>query len=194
MGSFQVSHRLQYAMAIYSPCVAVFLRMLEYYNGILFLTTNRPGVLDEAVKSRVQLSLRYDHLDLAQTEKVFEFNLERLREIEDKKASVDPTYQKLHTRNKEILKFARDHYEKAALANGVGRWNGRQIRNAFLIASSLAHYGDGDEEGEDDGDLQKQLGRTHFERVDRTTMLYDQYRKKIHNKDDDALAREKEHR
>lgn len=80
-------------MAIYSPCVAVFLRMLEYYNGILFLTTNRPGVLDEAVKSRVQLSLRYDHLDLAQTEKVFEFNLERLREIEDKKASVDPTYQ-----------------------------------------------------------------------------------------------------
>lgn len=167
---------------------------MEYYNGVLFLTTNKPGVLDEAVKSRVHLSLRYDHLDLKQTEKLFEFNLQRLKEIEDRKATIDPTYQKLHTRNKEILKFARDNYEQAIAAKGIGRWNGRQIRNAFLIASSLAHFGDGDEEGEDDGELQKQLGRSHFEKVYKTTMLYDQYRQKLYNKDDDLIAREKEHR
>lgn len=33
--------------------------VLKYYNGILFLTTNRVGTLDEAFKSRVHLSLYY---------------------------------------------------------------------------------------------------------------------------------------
>jgi SpoVK/Ycf46/Vps4 family AAA+-type ATPase len=37
--------------------VSVFLRMLEYYKGLLFLTTNRVGASDEAFKSRVHISL-----------------------------------------------------------------------------------------------------------------------------------------
>lgn len=37
--------------------VSVFLRMLEYYKGLLFLTTNRVGAFDEAFKSRVHISL-----------------------------------------------------------------------------------------------------------------------------------------
>jgi SpoVK/Ycf46/Vps4 family AAA+-type ATPase len=37
--------------------VSVFLRMLEYYKGLLFLTTNRVGTFDEAFKSRVHISL-----------------------------------------------------------------------------------------------------------------------------------------
>lgn len=39
--------------------VSVFLRVLEYYNGLLFLTTNRVGTIDEAFKSRIHLSLYY---------------------------------------------------------------------------------------------------------------------------------------
>lgn len=39
--------------------VSVFLRVLEYYNGLLFLTTNRVGAVDEAFKSRIHLSLYY---------------------------------------------------------------------------------------------------------------------------------------
>ncbi|KAA1473222.1 P-loop containing nucleoside triphosphate hydrolase protein [Dentipellis sp. KUC8613] len=42
--------------------VAVFLRKLEYYPGILFLTTNRVAVFDQAMKSRIDLSLFYNHL------------------------------------------------------------------------------------------------------------------------------------
>ncbi|KAL8831184.1 MAG: hypothetical protein Q9170_005412 [Blastenia crenularia] len=34
--------------------VSVFLRILEYYDGILILTTNRVGMFDEAFKSRIQ--------------------------------------------------------------------------------------------------------------------------------------------
>lgn len=168
--------------------------MLEYYNGILFLTTNRPGVLDEAVKSRVHLALKYDHLTLDQTVALFEFNMQRLKEIEDRKAGIDPEYRKLYPKKREILDFAREHFEKSKERKGVGRWNGRQIRNAFLIAASLAHYGDGDEGEAGDEQLQKQLGRVQFEKVDKTTLLYDQYRQGMFNKTDEARAEEAEDR
>jgi SpoVK/Ycf46/Vps4 family AAA+-type ATPase len=48
-----------------SAIVGIFLRLLDYYRGILFLTTNRPEVLDHAVCSRVMLKLEYPELDRA---------------------------------------------------------------------------------------------------------------------------------
>ncbi|KAK6222191.1 hypothetical protein QIS74_04446 [Colletotrichum tabaci] len=41
----------------WNALVSVFLRALEYYDGILILTTNRVGTFDEAFKSRIQLAL-----------------------------------------------------------------------------------------------------------------------------------------
>jgi len=151
--------------------VSVFLRMLEYYNGILFLTTNRPGVLDEAVKSRVHLNLRYNFLDEEQVTKIFELNIQRLKEIEDQ-ASKAPGHRKLHIDEDDVLEFAKAHWRNHT--DGIGRWNGRQIRNAFLIAASLAHY-EGDV-GKNRQGLQKQLTSKHFAKVERTTRLYDEYR------------------
>ena len=46
-----------------SAIVGIFLRLLDYYRGLLFLTTNRPEVLDAAVLSRVMLRLAYPDLD-----------------------------------------------------------------------------------------------------------------------------------
>ena len=43
--------------------VCVTLRLLEYFSGILFLTTNRVQCLDPAFASRVQCALRYSALD-----------------------------------------------------------------------------------------------------------------------------------
>ncbi|KZV98726.1 P-loop containing nucleoside triphosphate hydrolase protein [Exidia glandulosa HHB12029] len=43
--------------------VAVFLRQLEYYQGILFLTTNRVRSFDEAFQSRIHVALRYRDLE-----------------------------------------------------------------------------------------------------------------------------------
>jgi hypothetical protein len=48
-----------------SAIVGSFLRLLDYYQGILFLTTNRAEVLDHAVRSRVMLKLDYPDLDHA---------------------------------------------------------------------------------------------------------------------------------
>jgi len=59
--------------------VLVFLRVLEYYDGLLFLTTNRPGALDEAFKSRIHLTLYYPPLDLQQTVDIWKMNIDRLR-------------------------------------------------------------------------------------------------------------------
>lgn len=181
-----------------------FLRVLEYYNGIMFLTTNRAGVLDEAIKSRVHLNLHYDHLTEKQTVAIFKQHIQRLRDIE-KQRNPDPNEQVM-VLHKEIIQFAEDHYNRRDSSHGqgshVGRWNGRQIRNAFLIASSLAHYdseNDGDDEDDDLAEpgrkKQKQLGRREFELVAQTTLLYDQYRESVHSgKSDDHVAFEREER
>ena len=44
--------------------VSVFLRKLEYCEGIMFLTTNRVHDFDEAILSRIHLMLKYPELDL----------------------------------------------------------------------------------------------------------------------------------
>ncbi len=37
----------------------MFLRQLEYFQGIIFLTSNRVSVFDQAIKSRIHLALQY---------------------------------------------------------------------------------------------------------------------------------------
>ncbi len=44
--------------------VSVFLRKLEYNQGIMFLTTNRVRDFDDAIQSRITLAVRYDPLSL----------------------------------------------------------------------------------------------------------------------------------
>jgi AAA+ superfamily predicted ATPase len=41
--------------------VAVFLKELEYFSGIIFLTTNRVETFDWAMKSRIHLALGFSH-------------------------------------------------------------------------------------------------------------------------------------
>ncbi|MCJ1465286.1 hypothetical protein MMC07_003902 [Pseudocyphellaria aurata] len=42
--------------------VSIFLRILEYYEGILFLTTNRVDHIDAAFQSRIHISIKYQEL------------------------------------------------------------------------------------------------------------------------------------
>ncbi|KAL9617549.1 MAG: hypothetical protein Q9160_007666 [Pyrenula sp. 1 TL-2023] len=42
--------------------VAVFLRLLEYYRGVLFMTTNRVDRIDPAFQSRIHLTIEYPRL------------------------------------------------------------------------------------------------------------------------------------
>lgn len=51
--------------------VGVFLRVLEYFNGLLFLTTNRMDDIDEAVVSRCIALIKYHQPDLADRRKIW---------------------------------------------------------------------------------------------------------------------------
>jgi hypothetical protein len=46
----------------HNALVSVFLRELEQFDGILFLTTNRLQTFDEAILSRIHVALKYSEL------------------------------------------------------------------------------------------------------------------------------------
>ncbi len=57
--------------------VGVFLRVLEYFNGLLFLTTNRVDDIDEAVISRCIALIRYHPPGLADRRKIWQVMTEQ---------------------------------------------------------------------------------------------------------------------
>ncbi|KAH9938893.1 P-loop containing nucleoside triphosphate hydrolase protein [Epithele typhae] len=94
--------------------VAVFLRHVEYYRGILFLTTNRIMTFDEAFLSRIHVALHFG--DLA----------------EETRARIWRAFLKKGGLTFEVVSAER----VAALA--ARNVNGRQIKNACRTATSLA--------------------------------------------------------
>lgn len=52
--------------------VGVFLRLLEYHQGVLFLTTNRVKNIDEAFYSRISIALHYESLDNSHRVQIWE--------------------------------------------------------------------------------------------------------------------------
>jgi hypothetical protein len=111
----------------------VFLRVLEYYAGILFLTTNRVGIFDEAFKSRIHMSLWYPKLSEKSTKKVWQMNLDRTMEKKEELG--------LKVDERKILNFADDHW-KISNEEDSGFWNGRQIRNGMVPYSQPRTYAD----------------------------------------------------
>ncbi|KAF2151737.1 P-loop containing nucleoside triphosphate hydrolase protein [Myriangium duriaei CBS 260.36] len=51
--------------------VSIFLRVLEYYEGIMFLTTNRVHTFDQAFQSRIHISLDYPELSIESRKQVW---------------------------------------------------------------------------------------------------------------------------
>lgn len=107
--------------------VSVFLRVLEYYSGILFLTTNRIGTIDPAFKSRIHMSLYYPALDEDATREIWKWHI--LNVVKNKK---DMTVDK-----KEIFKFALTHFAELDRERAV--WNGRQVVSASSSPTIRSH-------------------------------------------------------
>ncbi|KAF2861649.1 P-loop containing nucleoside triphosphate hydrolase protein [Piedraia hortae CBS 480.64] len=98
--------------------VSVFLRLLEYFQGILFLTTNRVETFDEAFQSRIHLPLRYGELTTQAKRSVWKTFLDLARKAEPELTGTF-TDQNLDDLARRPL-------------------NGRQIKNAVLMANALA--------------------------------------------------------
>ena len=97
----------------------MFLRELEYYAGILFLTTNRVGVIDEAFKSRIHISLRYPRIQRHETRQIWDNILNRI-ERNNKVARIKVKFDRA-----SLLEFADKHYRKNEESETT--WNGRQV-------------------------------------------------------------------
>lgn len=100
--------------------VSVFLRTLEYYDGILILTSNRVGTFDEAFKSRIQVALYYKPLTKNSRKQIWQNFFEILEE-----SGGDVNMSELEDKLEELA---------------AEEMNGRQIRNSLLTARQLAMY------------------------------------------------------
>lgn len=94
--------------------VSIFLRVLEYYEGTMFLTTNRVQTFDPAFQSRIHISLDYQELSIDSRKMIW-------------KNFLDSSSQ--------------DHTITAAQLKELSRMNmnGRQIKNILKIARLLAN-------------------------------------------------------
>ncbi|KAL5045853.1 hypothetical protein BDW71DRAFT_182934 [Aspergillus fruticulosus] len=97
--------------------VTVFLRILEYYDGILILTTNRIKTFDVAVQSRVHLAVRYNKMSNEHLRKLFKQFIDELdeEEVEDRG---------------QMKNWIDDEFEADV--------DGRQIRNIVSSARALS--------------------------------------------------------
>jgi AAA+ superfamily predicted ATPase len=99
----------------------VLLRVLEYYEGILILTTNRISQFDVAVQSRVNLGIKYKDLTSDQKEKIFNNFIDQLKD-----------------ENVQSKKKLKNWFRQEETADLFEQLNGRQVRNVLFSAASLA--------------------------------------------------------
>ena len=89
--------------------VSIFLRLLEYFQGILFLTTNRVETFDDAFQSRIHVALRYGELTTKAKKSVWKMFLGKVQEKD----------------GVETADFKEDDYDTLSRHN----LNGRQVRS-----------------------------------------------------------------
>jgi SpoVK/Ycf46/Vps4 family AAA+-type ATPase len=102
--------------------VSVMLRLVEYFKGVLFLTSNRVDSLDPAFRTRITLALRYEALDVAAREQVWKNLLQASGQSDLLLLSLD---------GNDARAIKTDALASHAL-------NGREIKNCIRLALALA--------------------------------------------------------
>lgn len=154
--------------------------MLTLLTGILILTSNRVGILDEAFKSRIQLNLRYKTLEWDQRLQIWNNFLERLQRLEQEKLKnvgrMSPGPDLGYG-----IKFKEIRNEIEVLAKA--ELNGRQIRNAISTARELAAY------------QREPMGYEHLKIVIKEAEKFDEYLLELNeNYTADEIQRDKKER
>lgn len=94
--------------------VSIFLRTLEYYQGILFLTTNRVGTFDEAFLSRIDVSVGFKALDQESRISLWSNFIRKLERDRPGKIRVEVDVKYYIKKDEDLLSL---------------KWNGREIRS-----------------------------------------------------------------
>ncbi|KAF3010481.1 hypothetical protein E8E14_006327 [Neopestalotiopsis sp. 37M] len=148
--------------------VSVFLRSIEYYRGILFLTTNRVGTFDDAFMSRIHVVIAYADLGNTERKTIWKQFFDKLT-----KDRQDITI------TRRAKAYVLDEFEMDKV-----NYNGREIRNAFQTAVALADY-----EAQNEGNGNEPvLDQPHFEHVLSLTADFKEYLKRIRGMDEPSRA------
>ncbi|UQC79723.1 ATPase [Colletotrichum lupini] len=145
--------------------VSIFLRTLEYFNGIMFLTSNRIGAFDQAFQSRIHITIGMPEFDEPLRKEVWKIFIQDLGR---KRRDGSPAL------------LSRD--ECKALGSEVTKsWasqplNGRQIRNCVRSALALA---------EDKG---VKPDASHFNKVLKLGNAFTQYMTKLQKAEAEEIA------
>jgi len=107
---------------IRNAMVGIFLRLLEYHQGVLFLTTNRVKAFDKAFHSRISVALHYDDLDVNARAQIWETFLTLAKE----KAAQSNTVAVEVPSKEGLLDLAKHDL------------NGRQIKTVVRLSQALA--------------------------------------------------------
>lgn len=115
--------------------VSIFLRELEYFRGIIFLTTNLYSSIDTAFRSRVNIHLRFPPLAPEARLLLWRKFLERLPPMRAVPAPLETDPDAPPPREKS--RCAADYLSEEDLAE-LSRWelNGREIKNAIKTVKS----------------------------------------------------------
>lgn len=114
--------------------VAVFLRQLEYFRGILFLTTNRVRTFDEAFQSRIHVALRYHDLTSDAKRQIWLAFLKKARAGSPFLVLPEPTADVKAAPELPNCGLSREELHEL----GEKKVNGRQIKNVVRTATALA--------------------------------------------------------
>lgn len=171
--------------------VSVFLRVLEYYEGILILTTNRVGTFDEAFKSRILLSLHYEKLTIGQRRKIWRGFINHLEDTHapggGKNGGRERTNGASSAAGTTLLRRGSqndmpdiDYQEILDSLDELAshELNGRQIRNIITTARQLAKF------------RKKTLDYGLLQEVISLSGKFDEYFSKLNeNQSDEQIAR-----
>ncbi|KAI0376345.1 hypothetical protein F5Y04DRAFT_285993 [Hypomontagnella monticulosa] len=152
--------------------VSVFLRCIEYYRGILFLTTNRVGHFDDAFVSRIHVIIRYTNLSNSDRNKIWNRFFDKLSD--DRQDFIITGRAKAYILQDEAISKM--------------EWNGREIRNAFQTAVALAEYRFSQRANPSESDLGPTLDQKDFEQVCEMTRQFKDYLTNIYGIDEDGRA------
>ena len=173
MVSFQVRTTITADILLaYSLCLA-FLRRMEYFKGLLFLTTNRVGQIDDAFISRVHLAIGYNTLSPQDRSSIWGGFFRKLAKEQAGKIQISAAARKW------VLEKAK---------SGQAQLNGRDIRNALQTAITLAEA-----EAEEDPDFDPDrmtivVDQSHFERVLEISNKFHNYVQSIRREDERKRA------
>lgn len=102
--------------------VCTFLRVLEYYEGIMFMTTNRVKTIDSAFQSRIHISLDYQELTMESRKQIWTNFLGQYNKTQEALRDKGPTGGLPPSRTTVVAWKPKPHVPATAKSNGqLGR-------------------------------------------------------------------------